>query len=122
MNKHERNTLNQEQAIRHFLHNYLNKPDVQITHGILADMCRYYDADRVCIFELNTERTQISNTYEWRRDGIKAESETFQDIPLERMECWIRELEEKGGHRYFDVDYPLQEIQQPCHPLPEMPP
>ena len=96
MNKHERNTLNQEQAIRHFLHNYLNKPDVQITHGILADMCRYYDADRVCIFELNTERTQISNTYEWRRDVIKAESETFQDIPLERMECWIRELEEKG--------------------------
>lgn len=66
-------TSNQEQAIRSFLRDYSNKPnDGQTVYGILSETCGYYDADRSYIFELNFERTHISNTYEWCRDGVPA--------------------------------------------------
>ena len=64
MNSFSQNTSNQEQAIKSFLRDYSNKPkDGQTIHGILSEACSYYDADRSYIFELNTERTHISNTY-----------------------------------------------------------
>ena len=64
MNSFSHNMSNQEQAIKSFLHDYSNKPkDGQTVYKILSETCCYYDADRSYIFELNTERTHISNTY-----------------------------------------------------------
>ncbi|MGN0650312.1 MAG: response regulator [Oscillospiraceae bacterium] len=97
MNSISRNTSNQEQAIRSFLRDYSNKPnDGQTIHGILSDACSYYDADRSYIFELNAERTHISNTYEWCRDGVSSEIGKLQNISLEGIAFWLKELEEKG--------------------------
>lgn len=97
MNSFSQNTSNQEQAIRSFLRDYSNKSDNgQTIHGILSDVCSYYDADRSYIFELNEERTHISNTYEWCRDGVSSEIGDLQNISFEGIEFWLRELEEKG--------------------------
>ncbi|MGN0678218.1 MAG: ATP-binding protein, partial [Oscillospiraceae bacterium] len=97
MNSFSNDTSNQEQAIRSFLRDYSNKPnDGQTIHGILSEACRYYDADRSYIFELNAGRTHISNTYECCRDGVSAEIDNLQNISLEGMEFWLKELEEKG--------------------------
>lgn len=101
MNSFSQNMSDQEQAIRSFLRDYSNKPnDGQTIHGILSDVCSYYDADRSYIFELNVERTHISNTYEWCRDGVAPALGDLQNISLEDIESWLPELEEKG-ERYI---------------------
>ena len=65
------NTLNQENAIKNFLRDYLNAAkDGQTVNSIISRTCGYYDADRVCVSEINPQRTEISVTYEHNRDGI----------------------------------------------------
>lgn len=79
MNSLSQNTSNREQVIREFLRDYANKPkDVHTVHEILSEAGEYYDADRSYIFELNSERTRISNTYEWCRDGVSAEKDRLE--------------------------------------------
>lgn len=97
MNELTENTSGQDWAIKRFLRDYLDKPkDGETIHSILADMGRYYDSDRSYIFELNADRTHASNTCEWCRDGISSEIGNLQNIPLDGMDCWFEEFEEKG--------------------------
>lgn len=96
MNSFAQNTLTQEQAIKNFLRDYLNKPkNGQTIYQILAGTCKYYDADRSYIFELNAKHTEVSNTYECCRDGISAEIGNLQNISLNGLECWLEALEER---------------------------
>ena len=97
MNEFAKNLPEQERAIRQFLRDYLGKQkDEQMLRSILADVGRYYDADRAYIFELNEERTQVSNTGEWCREGVTAEIGNLQNIPMEGFESLFTEHEEKG--------------------------
>lgn len=97
MNQFVQNTSNQDQAIRYFLHNYLDKPkNDQTIQSILAYIGEYYQADRAYIFEVTDGRLYANNLYEWCDDGITAEIENLQNIPLEGLECWFEEFEEKG--------------------------
>ena len=97
MNSFSQNSSNQEQAIRSFLRSYSDMHnDGQAIHGILDEACRYYEADRAYIFELNSERTHISNTYEYCRSGISAEIDNLRNIPLKGIEFWLEELEKQG--------------------------
>ena len=92
-----RNISNQEQAIKVFLRDYSNMPkDGHTIHVILSRACSYYDADRSYIFELNAERTHISNTYEWCRDGISSVSSRLQNISPEDMGVSLVEYDAKG--------------------------
>ena len=87
----------QEQAIKRFLRHYLDKQkDGHTIRCILEELGQYYDGDRAYIFELDRERTHASNTFEWCAAGVSAELENLQHIPLEGMECWFEEFEEKG--------------------------
>ena len=97
MNQFVQNISNQDQAIRYFLHNYLDKPkNDQTIQSILAYIGEYYQADRAYIFEVTDGRLYANNLYEWCDDGITAEIENLQNIPLEGLECWFEEFEEKG--------------------------
>ncbi|MCI6997492.1 MAG: response regulator [Eubacterium sp.] len=97
MNQFVQNTSNQEQAIRYFLHNYLDKPkDDQTIQSILAYIGEYYQADRAYIFEVTDGRLYANNLYEWCDDGITAEIENLQNIPLAGLECWFEAFEEEG--------------------------
>ena len=85
------NTKNQEEAIRNFMRGYLDKPKDKTTlKHILQDIGDYYDADRSYIFEMNGERTTLSNTYEWCREGIHAEIDNLQNISVDGLDCWIQ--------------------------------
>ena len=89
--------INQEQAIRNFMRQYLNKPkDGQMLHSMLEDLGEHYEADRAYIFEMDPERTEFNNTYEWCREGISEEIDNLQHIPVEGLEFWLEALEEEG--------------------------
>ncbi|MBS7315542.1 MAG: response regulator [Clostridiaceae bacterium] len=95
----------QEQAIKRFLHSFLDAArDGNTIRNVLADIGAYFHADRSYIFELNEERTEASNTYEWCQEGISAEIENLQNIPLDGMECWFEEFEEKGEFYISSLD------------------
>lgn len=79
------------------MRDYLNKAkDGQTINRILSGACKYYDADRSYIFELNSDRTKVRNTYEYCRSGVTAEIDNLQELPIDGLECWFEALEEKG--------------------------
>lgn len=82
--------INQEQAIRNFMRQYLNKPkDGQMLHSMLENLGEHYEADRAYIFEMDPERTEFNNAYEWCREGISEEIDNLQHIPVEGLEFWL---------------------------------
>lgn len=50
-------------------------------------------ADRAYIFEFSDEETTMSNTYEWCSQGINAEIENLQQIPIEILPMWMAMLQ-----------------------------
>ena len=73
----------QEQAVKQFLRDYLDKAkDAQVLNNILRDIGGYYDADRAYIFEAHTDRRVFNNTFEWCREGVHpAVSYTHLTLP-----------------------------------------
>lgn len=97
MNCLTQNTLNQENAIKNFLRDYLNAAkDGQTVNSILSRTCGYYDADRACIAEINPEQAEISVTYEFNRAGVSPLSESFRNFSVHDAESCLKMLEEKG--------------------------
>lgn len=87
----------QEQAVKQFLRDYLDKTkDKQTLNCIMQDIGEYYDADRAYIFEAQMDRRVFNNTFEWCREGVSSEIDNLQNIPIDGMECWFEAFEEKG--------------------------
>lgn len=38
----------------------------------------------------------MPNTFEWCREGVSAEIDHLQNIPIDAMECWFEAFEEQG--------------------------
>lgn len=88
----------QEQAIRQFLRDYLDKvKDEQTLNSILQNLGEYYEGDRAYIFEMHRERRVFNNTFEWCREGVTSEIGNLQNIPADGMECWFEAFEEQGA-------------------------
>ena len=87
----------QEQAVKQFLRDYLDKAkDRQTLNSILQNIGEYYDADRAYIFEMGKDRGVFNNSFEWCRQGVSPEIDNLQNISIEGMECWFEAFEEQG--------------------------
>ena len=87
----------QEQAVKQFLRDYLDKAkDRQTLNRILQNIGEYYDADRAYIFEMGKDRGVFNNSFEWCRQGVLPEIDNLQNISIEGMECWFEAFEEQG--------------------------
>ena len=65
MDEFSRNQSHQEQAVKNFLRNYLDKAkDEQTLNSILAYIGEYYDADRAYIFERGRDCKVFNNSFE----------------------------------------------------------
>ncbi len=64
---------------------------------LLEVVCKYHNADRGYIFECNDYDKLISNTYEWCREGVTAEIDELQNLPIKAVEKWITNFEETGS-------------------------
>ena len=68
----------------------------------LAQIGKFVNADRTCIFELDPCTTISSNTFEWCNDGITPEIENLQEIPLAQE--WFDEFNKAQIMVVEDVD------------------
>ena len=55
----------------------------------LAELGDFVNADRFYIFDYDLVNMTASNTYEWCAEGISAQIEYLQDIPVDEMSEWI---------------------------------
>ncbi len=69
----------------------------------------YYKAGRTYLFEINYEAGITSNTYEWVAEGVSAEIDNLQDVPLETAQPFLDMFEEKGMFYITDLDADLAE-------------
>ena len=60
---------------------------------ILAYIGRTFHCDRVYVFEMTD--TSASNTYEWCADGVIAQKDILQNMPLATLQWWLELFQEK---------------------------
>ena len=97
MNGNKQIQTDQEQAVKRFLRDYLDKEkDEQTLNSILQNIGENYDADRAYLFERDKERKVFNNTFEWCRQGVTAEIDNLQNISIDGLECWFEAFEEQG--------------------------
>ncbi len=74
---------------------YINLPLDNIGNEIsrsLERLGRFIDADRAYIFEFDWDKYVCVNTHEWCNEGIKAQIDDLQNIPISDFEEFLPEL------------------------------
>lgn len=67
-----------------------------IIHSLLQAIGNYTGADRVYVFDWETDqKDSLSNTFEWCADGVAPEIDNLQAIPVSLMPNWVKCFENK---------------------------
>lgn len=72
--------------------------------NLLEIIGRQYNVSRVYVFECSEDGRFMSNTFEWCNDGITAEIEALQNMPLENYENYFGNFDENGIFYCGDMD------------------
>lgn len=68
----------------------------EIIHSLLQAIGNYTEADRVYIFDWETDqKDSLSNTFEWCADEVTPEIDNLQAIPVSLMPNWVKRFENK---------------------------
>ena len=62
--------------------------DVAI-QNLLGVINAYFRADRTYIFEISADGKTLKNTYEYVSDGVSAQIENLQEVPIDVISVWI---------------------------------
>ncbi len=71
-----------------FINIPLNRVDEAVNESLVM-MGLFVQADRSYTFDYDWENDVCHNTYEWCRDGISAEIDNLQNVPLAMMRAWV---------------------------------
>jgi len=69
----------------------------------LGEIGAFARSDRSYVFQINPERTLLSNTHEWCAPGIRSEMELLQDIPFDARLLFTRTIEAGDIVDFADV-------------------
>ncbi len=78
-------------------------------HNVLRDLGEIVNVDRTYIFSFDAEKDEVSNTYEWCKEGIPSEKENLQNIPFEKAIPRWRKLLMDNRHVYIPLVSELPE-------------
>jgi len=102
------NTQKQSEELKELLikisNTYINAPVdnfSQTINGSLREMGEFVNADRSYIFDYDWETQVCNNTFEWCGDGISAEIDNLQQIPLDYLPQWV-ETHKRNEPMYVD--------------------
>ena len=97
--------LSTEEVILRCIHTLTCEKDMDIAvNRFLTAVGGYYQADRAYIFEFDTSKNELNNTFEWCRKGVTAEIDTLQNLPLDIVDDWIRKFELTGEFSITSLD------------------
>lgn len=70
-------------------------------NSMLGSIGEFYQADRAYLFELQNNKEYWDNTYEWCADGVMAQIDMLQNVPMSTVKRWM-ELFRKGDSIVID--------------------
>ena len=73
------------------------------THDLLGVINDYFCADRSYVYELDAAHGIAVNTHEFVRDGVSAEKDNLQNVPVEIIASWLEAFERDGIYFMEDV-------------------
>ncbi|RUO43833.1 sensor domain-containing diguanylate cyclase [Aliidiomarina taiwanensis] len=71
--------------------------------GALAALGEFTQADRTYIFQFSSDFSEMSNTYEWVREGVTSHRDELQNVPREALPWFSQVLETEGLFVIHDV-------------------
>lgn len=77
--------------------------DVAINE-LLGIINAYFDADRCYIFKTIRDGKALKNTYEHVREGVNAQIENLQDVPIDVISIWMASFEKNEAYFMSTLD------------------
>ena len=79
--------------------------------NLLHIISEYFDGDRSYIVQIDEKRNVCANTYEYAMNGVTAEKDNLQEVPMEMIESWMDSfrnnglyyIEEEKGKPYYET-------------------
>lgn len=97
--------LSMEDVLFRCLHTLTTEKDMHTAVNLFLEAVGgYYQANRSYIFEFDLERQLLDNTFEWCAEGVSAEIDKLQRLPLEVVSGWIRKFEAHGEFSISSLD------------------
>lgn len=89
--------LTMEDTLFHCLRILSKESDTSVAlQMFLETVAHFYQADRAYVFEFDLVAQTMSNTFEWCADGISAELDNLQNLPIKLVKKWIKMFERTG--------------------------
>lgn len=90
------NELRKQEELHHlvslllnrFLTTSLDDFSERVNHS-LEELGRYFQADRVYVFDYDFEKKLCHNTFEWCAPGVSSELDNLQNVPLDALPEWV---------------------------------
>ena len=73
-------------------------------NNLLKILSDYFEGDRAYLFEFDYEKQTTSNSYEYAAEGVSAQIDNLQDVPLEVIDSWIKKFKETGTFYISSLD------------------
>lgn len=79
------------------IHTLVYEKDINTAlNCFLETICKYYQAERGYVFEMDGTKQIADNTFEWCAEGIEAEIGRLQGISVDVLTNWMKKFREKG--------------------------
>lgn len=96
--------LKQEKLIREISSDFINSSNIDNSIiSVFEKLCAYVEASRVYLFMIDAKNETMSNTHEWCAEGVSAEKDELQDLPLSIFPWWMDKLYKKEIINISDV-------------------
>lgn len=98
--------LRYQEMITDISKSFMDAPFDQLGHKIWESMLevgQLLDVDRVYIFEFDSTKTKMSNTYEWCHDGVEPARDILQDLDTDIFPWWMKKLAQDDVINVYDV-------------------
>ncbi|MEN8899064.1 MAG: PAS domain S-box protein [Nonlabens sp.] len=96
--------LKQEKLIREISSDFVNSSNIDDSIiSVFEKLCSFVEASRVYLFMIDAKKETMSNTHEWCAEGVSAEKDELQNLPLSIFPWWMDKLYKKEIINISDV-------------------
>ena len=79
------------------IHTLVYEKDINTAlNCFLETICKYYQAERGYVFEMDSRKQTADNTFEWCAEGIESEIGRLQGISVDVLTNWMKKFRESG--------------------------
>ncbi len=71
---------------------------------LLKILATHYGAERGYVFTINSDKSTMSNTHEWCKEGIEPQIHNLKNVPLEHASDWFEAFDKVGEFSIADLE------------------